>query len=105
MVHLYNALREITPSPIVELAHAVAVSMADGPGTALELVDELRAHPLMHGYHRLPSVRADLLFRLGRLAEAKSEFLQAASLAENGQERTLLQARAAQCDAGATSSA
>ena len=70
-VPLYKSLAELTPSPIVELNRAVALAFADGPGTALALVDTLRAEPSLKAYPLLPGVRGDLLFRLGRLAEAE----------------------------------
>ena len=94
IVALYDALAELTPSPIVELNRAVAVSMAYGPALALELVDALRSEPTMKSYHLLPSVRGDLLAKLGRLSEAKSEFEHAASLTRNARERHLLLERA-----------
>jgi RNA polymerase sigma factor (sigma-70 family) len=94
---LYEELGEVNPSPIVELNRAVALSMAVGPGPALELVDELTADPSLEGYHLLPSVRGDLLVRLGRLEEARGEFERAASLTRNARERTLLLERAAAC--------
>jgi len=94
---LYEELGEVSPSPIVELNRAVALSMAVGPGPALELVDELTAEPSLEGYHLLPSVRGDLLVRLGRLDEARGEFERAASLTRNARERTLLLERAAAC--------
>jgi len=94
IVALYDALAELTPSPIVELNRAVAVSMAYGPALALELVDALRSEPALRSYHLLPSVRGDLLMKLGRLNEAKPEFEQAASLTRNIRERELLLERA-----------
>jgi predicted RNA polymerase sigma factor len=90
MVALYDALVELTPSPIVELNRAVAVMMAFGPAPALELVDALATEPSLKGYHLLPSVRGDLLKRLGRLDEAQAEFERAASLTGNSRERQLL---------------
>jgi RNA polymerase sigma factor (sigma-70 family) len=90
IVALYDALAELTPSPIVELNRAVAVSMAYGPALALELVDALRSEPALKSYHLLPSVRGDLLMKLGRLSEAKPEFEHAASLTRNARERELL---------------
>ena len=92
---LYAVLARVAPSPVVELNRAVAVSMADGPAAALELVDGL-AGRLEH-YHLLPSVRGDLLARLGRPAEARAEFERAAALTANERERDLLLARAGQC--------
>ena len=94
---LYGRLGEVSPSPIVDLNRAVALSMAVGPGPALELVDELTAEGSLEGYHLLSSVRGDLLVRLGRLDEARGEFERAASLTRNTRERTLLLERAAAC--------
>ncbi len=98
IVALYDALVEVTQSPVVELNRAVAVSMAFGPGAALELVDALAEEPALSSYHLLPSVRGDLLAKLGRSAEARREFERAASLANNARERELLLARAQSCD-------
>jgi RNA polymerase sigma factor (sigma-70 family) len=92
---LYETLARVTPSPIVELNRAVAVSMASGPAAGLALVDALRSEPALAGYHLLPSVRGDLLLKLGRRDEARVEFERAASLARNERERALLLARAA----------
>jgi RNA polymerase sigma-70 factor, ECF subfamily len=97
IVALYDALAEITGSPVVELNRAVAVSMAFGPAEALELVDALTEEPALREYHLLPSVRGDLLEKLGRTAEAGSEFERAASLAQNARERELLLRRARAC--------
>lgn len=94
---LYEALAQLTPSPVVELNRAVAVSMAFGPAVGLGLVDELTAEPSLAGYHLLPSVRGDLLAKLGRGDEARAEFERAASLTRNARERTLLLDRAANC--------
>ncbi|MGW2229407.1 RNA polymerase sigma factor [Streptomyces formicae] len=94
---LYGLLAARVPSPVVELNRAVAVSRAEGPEAGLALVDALGAEPALKGYHLLPSVRGDLLARLGRSAEARAEFERAASLARNGRERELLLARAADC--------
>ncbi|MFJ1806698.1 MULTISPECIES: RNA polymerase sigma factor [unclassified Streptomyces] len=94
---LYGLLAARAPSPIVELNRAVAVSRADGPGPALEIVDGLVAEPALRDYHLLPSVRGDLLLRLGRAAEASAEFERAAELTGNERERELLLARAADC--------
>ena len=85
------------PSPVVELNRAVAVAMDSGPEAGLELVEALRLEPALHDYHLLPSVRGDLLVKLGRLAEARPEFERAASLTRNGRERELLLERAAAC--------
>jgi RNA polymerase sigma factor (sigma-70 family) len=94
IVALYDALAELTQSPVVELNRAVAVSMADGPAAGLLLVDALAEEPALRDYHLLPSVRGDLLAKLGRDAEARREFARAASLTQNERERTLLLARA-----------
>jgi predicted RNA polymerase sigma factor len=94
---LYDALAEITPSPIVELNRAVAVSMAFGPAAALELVEELSSEPRLKNYALLPSVRGDLLEKLGRFEEARSEFSRAAGLTLNERDRKLLLGRAAAC--------
>jgi RNA polymerase sigma factor (sigma-70 family) len=92
---LYDALSQLAPSPVVELNRAVALSMAFGPAAGLELVDALVAEGALEGYHLLPSVRADLLAKLGRLDEARAELEFAASLTRNARERTLLLTRAA----------
>lgn len=92
---LYGRLAALTPSPVVELNRAVAVSMAEGPEAGLALVDALAAEPALKGYHLLPSVRGDLLARLGRTREARAEFVRAAGLTRNERERALLRARAA----------
>ncbi|MFJ9967765.1 RNA polymerase sigma factor [Streptomyces avermitilis] len=94
IVTLYGLLAARSPSPVVELNRAVAVSMAEGPGPALEIVDTLAAEPSLRDYHLLPSVRGDLLARLGRTTEARAEFARAASLTRNERERELLLARA-----------
>ena len=94
---LYEALARLTPSPVVELNRAVAISMAFGPQAGLELVDNLIPEPSLKSYHLLPAVRGDLLKKLGRLDEARAEFARAASLAQNARERTLLLSRAASC--------
>jgi RNA polymerase sigma factor (sigma-70 family) len=94
IVALYDALSELQPSPIVELNRAVAVSMAYGPALGLELVDALRSEPALKSYHLLPSVRGDLLMKLGRHGEARTEFEQAASMTRNARERELLLDRA-----------
>jgi RNA polymerase sigma factor (sigma-70 family) len=94
IVALYSELAALTPSPIIELNRAVAVSMASGPQAALDLLDPLDAYPLMKNYHLLPSVRGDLLARLGRHAEACAEFQRAASLTRNAREQALLTERA-----------
>jgi RNA polymerase sigma factor (sigma-70 family) len=94
---LYSVLAVVAPSPVVELNRAVAVSFAHGPAAALELVDALRSEPALAGYHLLPSVRGDLLVKLGRPAEARAEFERAAELTRNEREREVLRARAATC--------
>ncbi len=95
IVALYDALAQLTPSPIVELNRAVAVAMAFGPAAGLALVDALTAEPSLKAYHLLPGVRGDLLAKLGRLDEARTEFERAASLTRNARERQLLLDRAA----------
>jgi RNA polymerase sigma factor (sigma-70 family) len=95
IVVLYDVLAQLMPSPVVELNRAVAVGMASGPAAGLELVDALTAEPSLKHYHLLPSVRGDLLKKLGRLDEARAEFERAASLTQNTRERTLLLDRAA----------
>ena len=99
IVALYDALAQLMPSPVVELNRAVAVSMAFGPAAGLELVDALTSEPSLGAYHLLPSVRGDLLVKLGRTAEARAEFERAASLTRNTRERALLLERAAACAA------
>jgi RNA polymerase sigma-70 factor (ECF subfamily) len=96
---LYDALREQLPSPIVELNRAVAVGMAEGPAAGLALVDALTGDPSLKAYHLLPSVRGDLLAKLGRMDEARAEFERAAALTRNARERGLLLERAALCAA------
>jgi RNA polymerase sigma factor (sigma-70 family) len=95
IAELYHELARLAPSPIVELNRAVAVGMAFGPKAGLELVDALTSEPLLKSYHLLPSVRADLLKKMGRVDEARAEFERAASLTRNVRERELLLARAA----------
>jgi RNA polymerase sigma factor (sigma-70 family) len=94
---LYDALAQLSPSPVVELNRAVAVAMAFGPAAGLELVERLTVEPSLKGYHLLPSVRGDLLSKLGRLNEARVEFERAASLTRNARERALLLGRASAC--------
>jgi RNA polymerase sigma-70 factor, ECF subfamily len=89
---------ELTQSPVVELNRAVAVSMAFGPAAGLELVDALVNEPALKSYYLLPSVRGDLLAKLGRNGEARKEFKRAATLAQNARERELLLARAKGCE-------
>jgi predicted RNA polymerase sigma factor len=92
---LYQALAQNAPSPVVELNRAVAVAMAFGPAAGLELVDALTKEPSLERYHLLPTVRGDLLAKLGRFDEARAEFERAASLTRNARERQLLLGRAA----------
>jgi len=99
IVMLYGALAELIPSPVIELNRAVAVGMASGPAAGLELVDALNAEPALKSYHLLPSVRGDLLVKLGRYGEARIEFERAASLTRNERERKLLLARATEAAA------
>jgi RNA polymerase sigma-70 factor, ECF subfamily len=94
---LYATLASVAPSPIVELNRAVAVGMAEGPAAGLAVIDAIAAAPALKNYHLLPSVRADLLRKLGRLEEARAEFERAASLTQNSRERDLLLSRAASC--------
>ena len=100
IVRLYEALAKLVPSPVVELNRAVAVSMASGPAAGLALVDELTDEPSLKSYHLLPSVRGDLLAKLGRLDKARAEFERAASMTRNARERDLLLERAAACARG-----
>jgi RNA polymerase sigma factor (sigma-70 family) len=99
---LYAILAGVLPSPVIELNRAVAVSMAFGPQAGLDMVDALAAEPALRGYHLLPSVRGDLLMKLGRPAEARAEFERAAALTRNAQERELSadRARSAEAQAG-----
>jgi RNA polymerase sigma-70 factor, ECF subfamily len=97
IAELYWVLAQRAPSPIVELNRAVAVAMAFGPAAGLELVNELRSEPALKTYHLMPSVRGDLLMKLGRVDEARAEFERAASLTRNAPERALLLDRAAAC--------
>jgi RNA polymerase sigma-70 factor (ECF subfamily) len=103
IVALYEALALLTPSPVVELNRAVAVAMAFGPEAGLELVDALTAEPSLKGYHLLPSVRGELLRKLGRFDEARAEIERAASLTQNARERELLLNRARACEAAQSS--
>jgi predicted RNA polymerase sigma factor len=102
IVTLYAALAQLAPSPVVELNRAVAVAMAYGPAAGLELVDALNAEGSLENYHLLPSVRGDLLKKLGRLDEAGAEFERAAALTRNERERELLLERARACVPGST---
>jgi len=97
IVALYDGLAALTGSPVVELNRAVAVGMAFGPEAGLELIDSLADEPALRGYHLLPSVRGDLLVRLGRLADAREELMHAADLCNNDRERELLLSRAVAC--------
>lgn len=97
IVALYDALAELTPSPVIELNRAVAVGMADGPEAGLEIVDELADEPALKAFHLLPAVRGDLLVKLGRNDEARGEFERAAFMTQNTRERKLLLDRAAKC--------
>lgn len=101
IVALYDALAQLSPSPIIELNRAVAVSMAFGAAAALDIVDAIAAEGRLRAYHLLPSVRGDLLSKLGRFEEARVEFSRAASLARNARECSLLLGRAAACGVGA----
>src|SRR5262249_52415139 len=94
---LYGQLAELTPSPVIELNRAMAVSMAEGPAAALELVDALQEQPLLKDYHLLPSARADLLAKLGRMDEACAEYERAASLTRNARQKARLLERALGC--------
>ncbi|MGA7290392.1 MAG: RNA polymerase sigma factor [Terriglobales bacterium] len=102
IVILYTELAQLTPSPVIELNRAVAVSMAHGPHAGLTLVDALASEPSLARYHLLPSVRADLLYKLGRRPEARTEFERAAALTRNSRERDLLLTRAASCETDPT---
>jgi len=97
IVGLYGELTRLTPSPIVELNRAVALSMHMGPEAGLRVVDALASEPMLKTYHLLPSVRGDLLVKLGRHVEARAEFERAAALTQNAQEQALLLKRASDC--------
>ncbi|CDY79121.1 RNA polymerase sigma-70 factor, ECF subfamily [Caballeronia glathei] len=99
IVALYDALLQVAPTPVVALNRAVAVSMAFGPQAGLEIVDAIRTEPTLANYHWLPSVRADLLAKLGRRDEARAEFERAASMTRNAKEREFLLGRAREMDA------
>src|SRR5213083_991969 len=99
---LYDALAQLTQSPVVEVNRAVAYTMAFGPAAGLEIADALRSEPALANYHLLPTVRGDFLAKLGRFEEARAEFERAAALTRNGRERDLLRARAAACARGST---
>jgi predicted RNA polymerase sigma factor len=100
IVALYEALAQLAPSPVVELNRAVAVAMSLGPAAGLALVDALNSEPSLKAYHLLPSVRGDLLRKLGRFDEARAEFERAAALTRNGRERDLMLERARACADG-----
>jgi len=100
IVAFYEALAQLAPSPVVDLNRAVALAMAFGPAAGLELADALTSEPSLENYHLLPSVRGDLLKKLGRFGEARAEFERAASLTRNARERQLLLERAAACAGG-----
>jgi predicted RNA polymerase sigma factor len=97
IVALYDGLAQLMPSPVVELNRAVAIGMAWGPAAALELVDAISEEPALREYHLLPTVRGDLLERLGRKAEAGRAFERAAGMTGNARERAVLLARMAAC--------
>jgi RNA polymerase sigma factor (sigma-70 family) len=99
IVAIYDGLAQVAPSPVVELNRAVAVGMAFGPAQALRLVDELADEPALSGYHLLPTVRGDLLEKLGRPANARAEFERALTLTQNARERSVLLQRIAGCSA------
>jgi RNA polymerase sigma factor (sigma-70 family) len=99
IVAIYDGLAEVAPSPVVELNRAVAVGMAFGPAQALRLVDDLTDEPALRDYHLLPTVRGDLLEKLGRLADARAEFERAVTLTQNARERSVLLGRIASCSA------
>ncbi len=102
IAELYSELAQLTPSPVIELNRAVAVGMAFGPAAGLELVDMLTSEPSLKSYHLLPSVRGDLLAKLGRFDEARAELERAASLTRNARERNLLHERIRTCAVGTT---
>ena len=99
IVAIYDALAQVAPSPVVELNRAVAVGMAFGPAHALRLVDDLTDEPALSGYHLLPTVRGDLLEKLGRIADARAEFERALTLTQNARERSVLLERIGTCSA------
>jgi predicted RNA polymerase sigma factor len=96
IVALYDGLAQVTPSPVIELNRAMAVSMAFGPQAGLDLVDEIADDPALRAYHLLPGARGDLLARLGRYGEARAELERAAAMTRNARERQMLLARAAE---------
>jgi RNA polymerase sigma-70 factor (ECF subfamily) len=95
IANLYDELAALHPSPVIELNRSVAYAMAYGPEAGLEIADGLLYEPTLENYHLLPSVRGDFLFKLGRLAEARSEFERAAAMTRNEREKTFLLGRAA----------
>ncbi|MBJ7412546.1 MAG: RNA polymerase sigma factor, partial [Phenylobacterium sp.] len=97
IANLYAVLSRGWPSPVIELNRAIAVGFAEGPAAGLAVLDTVAEAPALQRYHLLPSVRGDLLLRLGRTAEARAEFLRGAALAGNAQERAFLNRRAADC--------
>ena len=97
LASLYAELARLTPSPVIELNRALAVSMAEGPEAGLSILEPLRHEPALKSYHLLPAARGDMLLRLGRTAEAKAEFKRAAELASHEKDRQLLLARVAEC--------
>ena len=97
IAELYRSLMEVAPSPVVQLNQAMALGMAEGPAAGLAIVEEIASEASLANYHRLSSVRGDLLFRLGRFTEARAEFERAASLTQNARERQLLLSRADSC--------
>ncbi len=99
---LYDALAQLTQSPVVNVNRAVAYTMAFGPAAGLEIADALQSEPALATYHLLPTVRGDFLFKLGRFEEARAEFERAAGLTRNARERDLLRTRAAACARGPT---
>jgi RNA polymerase sigma factor (sigma-70 family) len=99
---LYDALAQLTPSPVVELNRSVAFAMAFGPAAGLELIDQVVASGALKNYHLLPSVRGDFLFKLGRFAEAQEEFLRGASMTQNVRERDFLLGRAQKCNSSSS---
>jgi predicted RNA polymerase sigma factor len=100
IVALYDALAQLTPSPVIDLNRAVAIAMAFGPAAGLEAVDALSDEPALANYHLLPSVRGDFLAKLGRFNEARAEFERAAAQTRNAREVELLLERAAACAQG-----
>src|SRR5205823_740272 len=102
---LYDALAQLTQSPVVEVNRAVAYTMAFGPAAGLEIADALQSEPALANYHLLPTVRGDFLFKLGRFDEARAEFERAAALTRNARERDLLRPRSRACSSTSWSTA